>query len=178
MSEDTQKETASGEGSKSAVSLNGKMASNGSRLFGGIAMVAIFGGAVAWFLGKSNDKMLPDSSQKESADAKSSMMKANEGSSYADGTYTALGEYTSPAGPEHISVTLTLKGGVVTEVASTEESENPKSQYMQKQFSEGVSTVVTGKSIDSLDLAVVNGSSLTPKGFMDALEKIKAEAKG
>ena len=106
------------------------------------------------------------------------MMKADEGASYADGTYTALGEYTSPAGPEHITVTLTLKDGVITEVSSTEESENPKSQYMQKQFAEGVSTAVTGKSIDSLDLAVVNGSSLTPKGFMDALEKIKAEAKG
>ncbi|MGB2791593.1 MAG: hypothetical protein WBC29_03510 [Candidatus Moraniibacteriota bacterium] len=178
MSEDIQKETSSEEGSEAPMSSNGKMASNGSRLFGSIAMVAIFGGALAWFLGRSNDKMLPDSSQKEPSDAKSSMMKADEGVSYTDGTYTALGEYTSPAGPEHITVTLTLKDGVITEVASTEESENPKSQYMQKQFSEGVSTAVTGKSIDSLDLAVVNGSSLTPKGFMDALEKIKAEAKG
>lgn len=175
MTEDTQKEVSSKEDSEVSVSSNGKMASNGTKLFGGIAMVAIFGGLLAWFLGRSNDKMLPDSSQEE-ADVKSSVMKVGEGASYADGTYTASGAYTSPAGAESVTVTLTLKDNVVTEVSSTSSAENPKSQYMQKQFADGISSAVVGKSIDSIELTVVNGSSLTSKGFMDALERIKSEA--
>jgi 23S rRNA (uracil1939-C5)-methyltransferase len=35
---------------------------------------------------------------------------------------------------------------------------------------------VVGKNIEELNLTVVNGSSLTPKGFMDALAKIKVDA--
>ncbi len=178
MSEDTQKETAADSGAESTATSNDKMASGGSRLFGGIAVVALFGAALAWFLGRSNDAMVSSDAQPKPSESEDAMMKPEKGATYADGTYTALGDYVSPAGPEHITVTLTLKDGVVTEVSSSEEAENPKSQYMQKQFAEGISAAVTGKSIDSLDLAVVNGSSLTPKGFMDALEKIKEEAKG
>ncbi len=37
--------------------------------------------------------------------------------------------------------------------------------------------VVVGKKIDEVQLTKVAGSSLTPKGFMDALEKVKTEAK-
>ena len=105
-------------------------------------------------------------------------MKPDENTKYTDGTYTASGEYTSPAGAEQVTVTLTVKDNVVTEVSSTESAENPKSQYFQKQFAEGVASAVVGKPIGSIALTVVNGSSLTPKGFMDALEKIKEEAKG
>ncbi|KXK09170.1 MAG: hypothetical protein UZ21_OP11001000228 [Microgenomates bacterium OLB22] len=47
---------------------------------------------------------------------------------------------------------------------------------MQGLFAEGYKTQVVGKSIDELKLDVVNGSSLTPKGFEDALQKIKTEA--
>jgi hypothetical protein len=36
--------------------------------------------------------------------------------------------------------------------------------------------MVVGKNISELQLTKVSGSSLTPQGFMDALEKIKAEA--
>lgn len=97
-------------------------------------------------------------------------------SAYMDGSYEAEGDYKSPAGPESIDVSLTLKGDVVTAVSVTGTSESGKSQKYIDQFVAGVQTVVVGKPLSELSLGVVNGSSLTPKGFMDALAKIKAEA--
>lgn len=182
MSEDLRQEVVSegDEGNSSAPREN--MASGGSKLFGGIAVVALFGAALAWFLGRSNDALPPNDIRPEPSKSGDAMMKPEEGvmtaGSYKDGTYSASGAYTSPAGPESVEVTLTLKDGAVTDVVFNGDSENEKSKFMQDKFGEGISAQVVGKSIDSLDLAVVNGSSLTPKGFMDALEKIKQEAKG
>lgn len=167
---------------------------------GGIALVALLGAGAAWFLGKpTKNAMAPaddsgamkktegvlekteDATTMEPQEDDDSMAP-QEGAmmenSYKDGTYSASGAYTSPAGPENVEVTLTLKDGSVTNVAFKGNAENEKSKFMQEKFGEGISAEVVGKSIDSLNLAVVNGSSLTPKGFMDALEKIKQEAKG
>jgi hypothetical protein len=47
---------------------------------------------------------------------------------------------------------------------------------MQGKFKEGFEEAVVGKPLDEIALTVVNGSSLTPKGFMDALTKVKLEA--
>jgi hypothetical protein len=98
-------------------------------------------------------------------------------SAYKDGTYTADGQYVSPAGEEHVGVTLTLADGVITDAQFEGKTQHPTSKIMQGKFSEGYNAVVVGKSIDELSLTVVNGSSLTPKGFMDAVAKIKVEAK-
>ncbi len=95
---------------------------------------------------------------------------------YADGTYVAQGTYRSPAGTETVDVTLVLKDDLVAEVRFSASSPSPKSQMFQKKFSEGIEQAVVGTSIDSLALSVVNGSSLTPIGFMDALAKIKLQA--
>lgn len=175
MNEETQEKSVS---EHEAAPSEGKVAAGGSKWFGRVAIVALFGAVALWFLGRSNDKMLPKNVKEGGADAGNAMMKPDENTKYTDGTYTASGEYTSPAGAEQVTVTLTVKDNVVTEVSSTESAENPKSQYFQKQFAEGVASAVVGKPIGSIALTVVNGSSLTPKGFMDALEKIKAEARG
>lgn len=95
---------------------------------------------------------------------------------YGDGTFAAVGGYRSPAGAEEVNVSLTLKNGVVTAAAFQGTATNPKSVKMQAAFAAGFQEAVIGKSIDGLNLDVVNGSSLTPMGFMDALSKIKAEA--
>jgi hypothetical protein len=97
-------------------------------------------------------------------------------STYEDGTYSAGGVYRSPAGAEEIEVTLTLEDDVIVSAQVVSTATNPKSKVMQGQFIAGYSAVVVGKSIDELSLGVVNGSSLTPKGFMDAVTKIKVEA--
>lgn len=96
--------------------------------------------------------------------------------SFKDGTYSATGNYASPGGSESIDVTLSLKENVVTSVVVTPKAENPASKNWQARFISGVEKVVVGKKISEINLNEVSGSSLTPKGFMDALEKIKMEA--
>lgn len=95
---------------------------------------------------------------------------------YQDGTYQATGKYISPGGEREIAVSITLEGGMVT--ASTFEgfATDPASKRFQGEFAEGFQPLVVGKNIDELDLQKVSGSSLTPKGFMDALESIKTQA--
>ena len=95
---------------------------------------------------------------------------------YIDGTYNATGTYTSPAGQEEIFITLVIKDDKVVSSNFEGKATHPTSKKLQGQFAEGFEQAVTGKSIDSLSLTVVNGSSLTPKGFMDALTKIKEQA--
>ncbi len=96
---------------------------------------------------------------------------------YKDGTYSATGEYRSPAGQETVDITLTLTGGTVTAATFVGHAQNPGSINNQEKFKNGFQALVVGKPIDSIALNVVNGSSLTPKGFMDALKKVEAEAK-
>lgn len=97
---------------------------------------------------------------------------------YTDGTYTAEGMYTSPAGPENVNVTVTLADGVIEDVEFEGLTENETSMRYQGLFAEGYKAMVVGKSIDEVQLDKVSGSSLTPKGFNDAISKIKAEAQG
>ena len=96
---------------------------------------------------------------------------------YKDGTYTASGAYFSPAGAEEVEITLTLTSNIITDAQFVGKATNPGSVMAQKKFSEGFKEQVVGKAVSEVSLTVVHGSSLTPKGFMDALEKIKAQAK-
>lgn len=118
-----------------------------------------------------------DSMTESSVSMTASSMSEAAVINYKDGTYTADGNYTSPAGQEEVGVTLTLANGVVTDASFEGKATNPGSKMMQGKFSEGYKAMVVGKSIDEISLGVVNGSSLAPKGFMDAVAKIKAEAK-
>lgn len=103
--------------------------------------------------------------------------KAMTATTYKNGTYTVVGNYTAPSGPEEIGVTITLEGDVITAAEVESKSENPTSQKLQGIFIENFKPQVVGKSIDEVQLDKVSSSSLTPKGFNDALEKVKAEAK-
>ncbi len=97
------------------------------------------------------------------------------GSAYANGTYTAEGAYTSPAGAESITVTLTLANDVVTAVSVTPHGVGPSALWQGK-FVSGIEAAVVGKSIESLSLTKVSGSSLTPGGFNAAVASIKSQA--
>jgi len=96
---------------------------------------------------------------------------------YEDGTYPATGTYVSPAGQEEIDVEITLANGVIEDVNFTGKATNEKSIFMQGMFADNYKALVQGKDIDEVQLDKVSGSSLTPKGFMDSLNKIKTEAK-
>lgn len=93
---------------------------------------------------------------------------------YADGVYTATGEYGGQ--PSHITVKATLKDGVITAVAVTPHAYVPRSLELQRAFAEAVPKVVVGKRIDQVKVGKLAGSSGTPKGFNDAIRQIREKA--
>lgn len=96
---------------------------------------------------------------------------------YRDGTYTAVGHYRSPAGPEEVGITLVLEDGMISDASAEVKTAVTKSIYFQELFAGGLKEAVVGKSISSVSLDHVSGSSLTPIGFNDAVTQIKAQAK-
>ena len=96
---------------------------------------------------------------------------------YKDGFYKVIGGYKSPGGDETIEVKLTLKDNIVTEAEVVPNATLEKSIYFQGLFVGGFKEFVIGKNINEVKLDKVSGSSLTPKGFNDAIDKIKSEAK-
>ncbi len=123
----------------------------------------------------SDDAMMTSSAVMTS----SAMMQSSEAAMhmYKDGSYSAGGVYRSPAGGETVTISLTVKDDTVTGATFSGDATHKKSQAMQAAFSEGFKEQVVGKSLDEVSVGVVNGSSLTGGGFMDALAKIKVEAK-
>lgn len=103
-------------------------------------------------------------------------MVEDPASPYANGAYTKTGSYRSPAGEETVTISLTLSDGIVASATFTGNATNPASVRNQERFAAGYSDLVVGKSIDEVSVGVVNGSSLTGIGFMEAVEAIKAEA--
>jgi len=102
---------------------------------------------------------------------------AKKTTKYKDGTYTATGSYDSPGGPDRLGVSITIKNDVVTSTSATNMAGDRTSSRYQKMFISGYQALVIGKNIDSINLDIVSGSSLTPQGFNDALSKIKVQAK-
>jgi uncharacterized protein with FMN-binding domain len=95
---------------------------------------------------------------------------------YTDGTFEADGAYQSPNGSENITVIVSLKDNIVTDVEVVTNPTNPTTASYQGQFSDGIGALVVGEDIDALDVTVVAGSSLTSQGFREALTVIKADA--
>ena len=96
--------------------------------------------------------------------------------SYKDGGYTAAGSYVSPGGTEHISVTLTLASNVIKTMKVITVKADPTAAGYEQLFESGISAATVGKNINTLNIGVVAGSSLTSMGFNRALAAIKADA--
>ncbi|MDB5184130.1 MAG: hypothetical protein JWO07_811 [Candidatus Saccharibacteria bacterium] len=90
---------------------------------------------------------------------------------YQDGQYTATGLYAG--GKKNIIVRLSLNSGKITEVEITPTSTIKISLNLQKKFAIAIPDVVVGKSIDDVVLDKLAGSSLTTKGFNDAIAQVK-----
>ncbi len=99
------------------------------------------------------------------------------GSVYKNGTYSVTGSYVSPGGNEDLPVTVTLNGDLISDVNVTVGATRKESVYWQEKFIADYKILVVGKKINEVKLTKVSGSSLTPKGFMDALAKIETQAK-
>ena len=131
----------------------------------------------------TDDVMMSSSSAPEammeasSAEAMMSGRQAAMMQMYKNGTFSADGVYRSPAGGESVHVSLTLQDNVVTDATFSGDATHAKSKEMQAAFLAGFKEHVVGKSLDEVSVGVVNGSSLTGGGFMNAVTKIKAEAK-
>ena len=97
---------------------------------------------------------------------------------YKDGSYTEPGTYVSPGGEEHISVTLTLSKNIITKMKVITVKADPTATGYEQLFEGGISAATVGKNINTLNIGVVAGSSLTSMGFNNALAKIKADATG
>ena len=98
--------------------------------------------------------------------------------SYKDGMYTVSGAYESPAGIEDMSVSITIKAGKIETTEITPKANDSKSLRYQEAFVGAYKPLIIGKSIDDARLDTVSGASLTTIGFNDAIDKIKAQAKG
>lgn len=101
----------------------------------------------------------------------------NTSNNYKDGTYTASGTYQTPETKEEITVTLSIKDNTVSSVSIEADSNERESREYIARFKSGISGEIVGDKVDSISLTRVNGSSLTPKGFMVALNSIKSQAK-
>lgn len=121
----------------------------------------------------TNQQPIPTSTTKSNPQPTTSNVAE---ASYKDGEYMAEGMYISPGGSESIDVTLTLSDGVVTDAHVTSNATRPISKQMQASFIGGYKDQVIGKSLDEINLSKVSASSLAPKGFNDAVKKIKAQA--
>ncbi|MBT4384559.1 hypothetical protein HOD30_02310 [Candidatus Peregrinibacteria bacterium] len=96
---------------------------------------------------------------------------------YKDGSYSSVGNYNSPAGPEEVTVNLTVNEDIVTAVTITTGSANDVSVKHQELFSDGIASLVNGVALDEIDnVGAVNGSSLTGAAFDEAVAAIKTQA--
>lgn len=156
----------------------------------GSVIVVIIGLAIWQLNSESSDLALPESDviSEQVDDIDADVVEGGEDlnnenddeveveSSFIDGEYSATGNYVSPAGQEEIFITLNLENDVITAVNFEGRAENPASIRLQQNFSDGLEEAVIGRSVEGLNLTVVNGSSLTPRGFNEALDRIKEEA--
>ena len=119
----------------------------------------------------------PSTSASAPATSDSPAADSSSSSSYKAGDYEAEGSYSNPGGESTVKVALTLESdGTISSVKVTPEADNGTSRQYQEKFAGGISGEVVGKSIDSLDVSVVSGSSLTSGGFNQAIDSIKSEA--
>ncbi len=95
---------------------------------------------------------------------------------FADGIYTADGEYFAPSGPESITVTITVDDDTVTAVEVVGHATDTQAKQHQADFSDGIASAVVGQSLAGLAVDRVAGSSLTGTGFNEALDAIRADA--
>ena len=116
------------------------------------------------------------SSGSTSSGSTSASSTSDNTTGYKDGTYTADGSYTSPGGSEEIAVTVTVKSNVITAVIVKSVTADSEAAQYQARFESGISSVAVGKSLATLSVGSVAGSSLTGQGFDTALATIRSEA--
>lgn len=124
-----------------------------------------------------NDEDMLAENMDESVDSSSPQGNDDTSNAYADGDYNVVGNYSTPGGVEDIGVNLTLANGIITNADVELLATDATSIRWQERFIDGYEEEVIGQNIDDVELDIVSGSSLTGRGFNDALEQIKLEAR-
>lgn len=140
-------------------------------------VLIITAGVVGYnYMGKNNttESQNTTSATQEASPAQEVVQETS--SQFQDGEYTAVGNYTSPGGAEQVGVTVVLVDGVITESQVEVKATRPISKTKQEDFAANYQEQVVGRNIEEVELTKVSGSSLTPKGFNDALEQIRLQA--
>ena len=141
-----------------------------------VVLAGLVGGTIALTRDDSPDTQPAITSTNQTDTPQQTRPSETNTSEYVDGTYSATGTYTTPGGPEDITVTVTLEDDLISSVNVQKEASSPTSSDFQESFAEGIASLVTGVDIDEADVDLVAGSSLTSRGFNEALEQIRQEA--
>ena len=97
-------------------------------------------------------------------------------SEYRDGEYSATGWYGSL--PSHHDVTLTIENDAIIAVKITTPAEDETSLGYQQRFAAALPSTIIGRNLDEISVDRLAGASGCSEGFMDALSKVKASARG
>ena len=98
-----------------------------------------------------------------------------DATTYADGDYSATGWYGGL--PSSIDVAVTITEDVITSVTVTTNATDPTSLDFQTRFADAVPELITGRRLAEVHLDKVAGSSGTPDGLNDAIDKIRSDAR-
>lgn len=96
---------------------------------------------------------------------------------YKDGTYHEEGRYLTHVTEEKFSADVTLKNGLVDEVTVTPDTENRRSLGLQKAFAAALPDTIHGCPIESVNIHVVGGASLTSASFNEMADNIREKAR-
>lgn len=95
---------------------------------------------------------------------------------YKNGSYTAVGSYSSPGGTDSITIQVAVKDGIITDTSAQSGSTTRESSEYQTDFIAAYKSRVVGKKLSDIKLSRLSGSSLTPIGFNLAIDKIRLQA--
>lgn len=144
--------------------------------FAVILAVVVIAVGITYFTHKKDSTTSASTSSSSSTSTTATTATAATNASYKDGSYTASGNYQTPGGQESISLSITVKNGIVSSTSLKQNANNHDSREYQAAFASGYQSKIVGKALSSISLSRVSGSSLTSQGFNDALDQIKAQA--
>lgn len=141
----------------------------------GVAVVLVVGAVIAMVRAEKAEHYVAPVADNVPGDAAANTAVAVD-ATFKDGTYSSTGNYAAPSGQESIDVTMTVKDGAVADVSVVPNATNVASKKFQEMFANGCKMMVVGQKLSTLSLSKVSGSSLTPKGFNDAIAEIRTQA--
>ncbi len=163
----------------------------GSKILAAIVLVVVVGFLVFWYENSQPADMVANTEKETEMMADEYATESDNESlgndtqqnvvdvpktKYSNGTLNVTSSYMSQGGKNDLGVSVTIKDDIITALTVTNKAGDKTSTNYQNKFISGINSVVVGKSVDSVKVGVVSGSSLTSPSFNDALAQVKAQA--